>query len=257
MKSLVWTSLSLLLLMPLSAQAQTGREIVRKVETLHKAKDERTTIEMQLITKTGKRDRKLSMLFKEGKGDDDKTLLRFLEPDTVRNLAVLTLEATGRSDDQYLYVPAFKKARRLASSKRSNRFAQTDFTFEDLRTEDFSAFDYKRLKDKTLNKTLCFVIKATPKAKNTNSGYKKRLLYVEQKRHLTLRIKFYDKKSGEHFKTLTNGRYAKVQGKWRPTVSLMKDSVRKSKTVMKFVDRKLNKGVPDSLFTVSALERGM
>ena len=234
----------------------TGKQILRLVDTQHRAKDEVATVELVLVDAKGaKRKREMRTTFKAAaKGDDDKTITTFLSPPDVRGTAVLTVEQSGRADDQWVFLPALKKAKRIASSHRSNRFAGTDFTFEDLRTEDFSASTYARKADVTVKGERCYVVEATPKA-GKSSGYSKRVIVVEAKRNLIMEIRFHDK-AGKLKKTLQYGAYEKVKGLWRTKFALMSDHQRKTKTAMRFVKRKLNSGLSDRLFTVSAIERG-
>ena len=236
------------------AQDLTGEQIVRKVETVNTAQDEKSTVELVLVTKD-KRKQKRSMetLFVKGEGDDDKSKLRFLTPENVRGLSLLTHEAGGRSDDQWVYLPAFKKVKKIASSKRTNRFAQTDFTYEDLRTEDYSAFNYKKLADKKVGERDAYVVEATPKNPDT-TGYSKRWIAVDKERWATLEIVYFDKKDRKQ-KTLTNMKLTQFGKYWRPSLSKMEDHLRGSVTAMRFTDRLLNKGIPDSLLTVKSLER--
>lgn len=232
----------------------TGEQIVRKAEKLNTAKDEKSTVELVLVTKDErKQKRTMETFFLRGEGEDDKSKMVFLEPENVRGLALLTHEASDRSDDQWVYLPAFKKVKKIASSKRTNRFAQTDFTYEDLRTEDYKAFSYKRLEDTKVGDRSAFKIEATPKQPET-SGYSKRFLYVDTERFTTLQVDYYDQKD-RHEKTLTNLKFVQVEGYWRPSLSKMEDHLRGSITAMRFTDRIVDKGLPDSLFTVMSLER--
>ncbi|MBL4846793.1 MAG: outer membrane lipoprotein-sorting protein [Planctomycetes bacterium] len=237
-----------------TAQGLNGEQIVRKVEEVNTAKDEKSTVELVLITKDKRRQkRSMETLFLKGEGEDDKSKLKFLTPENVRGLSLLTHEASGRSDDQWVYLPAFKKVKKIASSKRTNRFAQTDFTYEDLRTEDFSAFTYKKVQDKKVGDRAVFVVEATPKTLGT-TGYSKRYIAVDKERWATLEIVYYDKKDRKQ-KTLTNMKFTQFGKYWRPGLSKMQDHLRGSTTAMKFTARKLNKGMPTTLFTVKSLER--
>jgi hypothetical protein len=249
--------LTLVTLGSLPAQAQmSARDIVSKTDKDHRAKDEEGTVEMVLVTKDGrKQKRKMQMLFLQGKGENDKHRLRFLSPPNVSGMTLLTHEATGRSDDQWIYLPAFKKLKKIASSKRTNRFAQTDFTYEDLRTEDLGAFKYAKAGKAEVEGKDCFKIVATPKKPET-SGYSKRVLYIEKARFLTFKIVYFDKKDRKQ-KTLTNKDFKKSSGFWRPRVSLMEDHQRSSKTAWRFTERKINKGMATSKFTPESLKRGM
>jgi outer membrane lipoprotein-sorting protein len=242
------------------AQDLNGEQIVRKSEDMNRAKDEKGVVDMVLVTSSGKKERRsMETYYKQGSGEDDFNLLRFLSPPKVRGTSLLTREATGRPDDQWVYLPAFKKSKKIASNKRTNRFAGTDFTFEDLRTEDYSANTYKKLADKTLSRKTgpapCYVVEAKPKSPDL-SGYSKRLIFIEKKRFLPLEVHYYDKKD-RHQKTLTSRGFEKIDGLWRAKRSMMEDHLRNSKTLWQFSERKINPGLADSLFTKRNLERGL
>ena len=106
------------------AAAQTGEEIMRKADKANRSKDERSVIEMILEAKNGQRQqRSLEVLgATDQEGDDDRALMRFLSPPKVRGTAVLTVEKTGRADDQWVYLPALKKTKRIASGQRTSRW---------------------------------------------------------------------------------------------------------------------------------------
>ncbi|MGE0708348.1 MAG: outer membrane lipoprotein-sorting protein [Planctomycetota bacterium] len=237
------------------ADEPSAKDIMNHVDKDHRSKDEEGVVEMVLVTKDErKQTRKMEMLFLQGEGEDDKHRLRFMEPANVAGLTLLTHEATGRADDQWVYLPEFKKVKKIASSKRTNRFAQTDFTYEDLRTEDLSAYEYTRKGEEKVQNADCYVIEATPKNPET-SGYSKRLIYVEKARYLLFKVVFFDPK-GRKLKTLENRGYEQVNGLWRAKMSVMEDHQRESKTAWRFVSRKINAGISDSKFTVASLEKG-
>jgi len=245
---------------PANAQDLNGEQILRRVDKDHRSNDERGVVEMILESKDGKKQRRsMEMLFKQAAGDDDMNLLRFLDPPNIRGTSLLTVEATGREDDQWIYLPALKKSKKIASSKRTNRFAATDFTYEDLRTEDFANNTYAKLPDTTVEfdgkPTPCFVVEARPK-EGSSSGYSKRVIYVEKARFLTLKAEFFDPKD-RHQKTLVNRGFEQVSGVWRSRQSMMSDHLRETKTVWRFSERKINPGLSDTMFTVRSLERGI
>src|SRR5262249_40640656 len=145
--------------------------------------------------------------------EDDMNLIRFLEPAGVRGTAVLTVEASDRADDQWIYLPAMKKSKRIASGEKTNRFAGTDFTYEDLRTENHSAFKYEKKGVEKVADRDCWKIEATPK-EGTESGYKSRTIFVDKERFLVVKCDYYDQQ-GKLLKTLENKDYKQVDGLWR------------------------------------------
>lgn len=238
------------------ATAQTGEEIMRKADKANRSRDERSVIEMILEAKNGQRQqRSLEVLGSTDQdGDDDKALMRFLTPPKIRGTAVLTIEKTGSPDDQHIYLPALKKSKRVASGQRTNRFAGTDFTFEDLRSENFEEYTYKRLDDAKDGDRDCWVVEATAKP-DTESGYSKRIMWVDKERLTIPRCEFYNMR-GEKQKTLRLLDFNKEEGLWRSRGSIMEDHLRGSKTVWRTKEREINPGLDDGVFTTRSLERG-
>lgn len=261
-RSIGWKTLLALLAVPTLCWGQdlTGEQIVRKAEVDNQAKDEHGVVSMILVTRDGKqRRRTMETFFKKGEGEDDSNLLRFRSPPTIRGTALLTREASDREDDQWVYLPAFKKSKKIASNKKTNRFAGTDFTFEDLRTEDYAANTYTKKEDTKVEdggKSLdCYTVESKPK--NTDlSGYSRRVIFVEKARFIIVKVDFYDHKK-RHHKTLSSRGFEKVDSLWRAKRSMMMDHQRGSKTLWEFSERKINPGLSDSLFTKSSLERGL
>lgn len=238
-------------------QSLDGEQIVRKADRDHRSRDERGVVEMVLVSEADdqRQLRSMEIMGKTGQGEDDSNLVRFLAPPTVRGTAVLTLEATGRADDQWLYLPALRKTKRIASSQRTQRFAGTDFTYEDLRSENFAAWTYRKVDDARVAEADCFAVEAAPKS-GDETGYSKRVIFVEKARFLVLKIEFYDKQ-GRHAKTLTNRDFEQVEGLWRARQSMMEDHQRRTKTIWRFTERQINPGLPDNTFTEATLERGL
>jgi outer membrane lipoprotein-sorting protein len=240
----------------LAQQELDGEQIVRRADRENRSRDERGVVEMVLESESGERQlRSMEIMGKTGEGEDDLNLVRFLAPPTVRGTAVLTVEATGRADDQWLYLPALRKTKRIASTQRTQRFAGTDFTYEDLRTESFAAWTYRKLADARAGDADCFVVEATPKDLE-ETGYSKRLLYVDKAKFLIHKIEFFDKQ-GRHAKTLENAGWEQIDGLWRSRQAKMEDLQRRTKTVWRFTERAINPGLPDGTFTEANLERGL
>jgi len=238
------------------AQDLSAEEVMRRADGDHRADDERGLVDMVIVGDDDSRQRReMEVLIKTGEGDDDMNIMRFVAPANVRGTAVLTVEATGRADDQWLYLPALRKTKRIASSQRTQRFAGTDFTYEDLRSEDFEGFDYRFGDDAELEGRACYVVIATPKDGH-ESGYSRREIYVEKERFLVHKIEYYDARE-RHQKTFEARGFEEVDGLWRASMSGMEDHQRGTQTVWRFKERDINPGLPDSTFTVRTLERGL
>lgn len=222
----------------------TAQEIMDKVsETLNAPKDVKYDAEMILIEKDGtEKVRKISY-YQKG---EDKRLMRFLSPAEVKGVAFLAL-----SDDQmYLYMPAFKKIRRIASHIKNESFMGTDFSYEDMGASDYEEkYSAKILEE--LEKQ--YLLEAIPK-EGEDVGYSKIKLWVDKERWLIDKIEFYDK-NGKLLKILTSSEAAQIQGYWTDKRMEMHNVVDQHKTVFKLIDVKFDNGLKDDFFSQRYLKR--
>lgn len=241
------------------AQAPTGGEIMKKQRELQKVKDEEETQLMALINKNGEaRQRKVVRFTVTDREDLSKILIRFLAPRDVENSGLLTWEAKDGNDDQWLYLPATKKAKRIASSGKKNRFMGTDFAFEDLRPENLAVHKYTLIGSEAVDGQDCFVIEALPASDKqaADSGYSKRKLWIRKDIYYTVKREYYDKK-GKLEKIQADRKLVNAKGSvWRADEVEMHDVQAGTKTVVAIEKRAQDKGLKESLFTEAELTRG-
>jgi hypothetical protein len=242
-----------------AVMAQSGLEIMQKQRSLQRARDETETSTMKIFSKAGEvKLRRIASYSLTAPDSLSKTLLRFLAPRDVENTALLTWEGKEGDDDQWLYLPATRKVKRIAASGKKNRFMGSDFSYEDLRPENLALHTYTFLKIETLDEKPCFVIEARPVSEHqaADSGYSRRKLWIRTDNHFTVKQEYYDKK-GRLAKIGISRNVVLVQGTiWRAEEVEMSDVQAGSKTVMVNERRALDSGVKDSFFTESELVRG-
>lgn len=240
----------------LFADEMTGKQIMEKQKTLQKVTTEYGE-EIMLLKdmKAGTQEKRTARRYsKENDAGLGRSLFAFLSPADIAGTAVLTWEQET-DDDQWLYMPATKKMQRIASGSKKNYFMGTDFTYEDMEAEDIENFDYTITKTETLSldgkEWPCWVIEAVPAnpEKAKASGYSKRVLWVAQSAFITLKVKFYDKRS-RLAKTQTIYELENVTGTvWRPKKTLMDNTAKSSQTLTMVLDRKINEPIDDDVFT--------
>lgn len=261
MKSIVVLLLFIGSLTPGMAQSLTGYDIMVKHDEQLKSNDESATILMKLIDKKGReRVRNLSQEIITLDDNNRSTMIRFISPADVRGTGFLSIENTGRDNDQWLYLPALRKSRRISASDQTDNFVGSDFTYEDIEAEDIEAYEYKLIGSKTVDDQDYFLIEAFPgtETKKKETGYSKRELYLNKENFLVMQVKFYDK-NGEYVKNLLASEVKLVQGttdKWRANLLVMKNLNTEHTTRLEFSDYKINVGLDADLFTFRYLERG-
>lgn len=261
-KWLIIIALSGLLSLPLlvsPASGQTGLEVMKKAKELQKTQDERDIAKMTLIGPQGdKKERKVTRQTKTDKSDLNKTLIRFLSPRDVENTGLLTWEKKDGDDDQWLYLPATGKPRRIASSGKKNRFMGTDFSYEDLRPEPLDAYEYKLTGSEACDGKQCFVVEAVPKTdkEKHDSGYSKRKFWILKDIYLSVKREFYDH-TGTLEKIERSSDFKSLGGTlWRVNTVEMEDVKKRTKTILTVEERKINQGLSDQLFTERELTKG-
>jgi outer membrane lipoprotein-sorting protein len=179
-----------------------------------------------------------------------KSILVFTGPADIRGMGLLTVE-TGSGDDQRLYLPALGRVQRIAGSKRGERFAGSDFTYEDLGTRDPDQYDVEMLE--TTDDT--FVFEARPK--DDDSDYSRIVLTVGRERYVIQRAEHFDR-GNKLAKVLTAADFVEVvPGSWRANRLTMEDVQADRRTVLTFSERDTGASLSDNLFTERQLQRGL
>jgi hypothetical protein len=248
-----------MVLSPLPAAAQSGAEIVQKHRRLHHVKDEEEQLLLKLVSKSGAvKERRVVRWTLSGPDDLDKILIRFLAPRDVENTGLLTWEARDGNDDQWLYLPATKKPKRIAASGKKNRFMGTDFTYEDLRPENTAVHTYTLTGSEMVDGQDTWVIEAVPanEREASDTAYGKRRLWIRKDTFTMVKREYYDKR-GQLEKVETIGKYVNVGGTaWRPGEFAMQDVQNGTKTFMSVERRAIDRGLKDDFFTEAELTRG-
>lgn len=158
--------------------------------------------------------RSLKISTLEVEGDGDKLLTYFDRPRDIKGTALLALTHLDRDDDQWLFLPAIRRVKRIQSSNKSGSFLGSEFAYEDLASEEVEKFtSYTYLRDEPCGKLSCFVVERVPA--NKNSGYTRQLVWIDSEHYRFMRIDYYDRRN-TLLKTRTYSDYQLYLGKfWR------------------------------------------
>ena len=216
--------------------------------------DSRAALRMILRNRHGQESlRQLDVSFLEVAQDGDKSLGYFHEPADVKGTALLTHSHKTETDDQWLYLPALKRVKRIASADKSGAFMGSEFAYEDLSSQEVEKYTYKHVRDEALDGQECFVIERYPVSKY--SGYTRQVVWIDKEGYRTLRIEFYDRKESL-LKTLAFTRYSLHLDKyWRAERMLMENHQTGKSTVLEWSAFRFRTGLKDSDFTQEALRR--
>ncbi len=210
-------------------------------------------IEMILINASGQKSvRNLLMKTLEGK-DADKSLSIFLSPADVKGTKILTHEHIDRDDDQWLYLPALKRVKRIASKNKSGSFMGSEFSYEDIGNQNYKKYIFEGESKKVmLNGVECYKGVRIPKDKN--SGYTKQITWVDTKDFLIRKIEYYDRKK-ELLKTAIFSDYKKIDGVWRVGRIEMRNHQNDKSTILIWKEDKIKAGLKEKDFNKRVLKQ--
>ena len=216
--------------------------------------DSKTNLKMLLKDRKGSiTERVMKMNLLEVPEDGDKSLIVFESPRDVRGVAVLSHAHKTGSDEQWLYLPALKRVKRVASKNRTGPFLGSEFSLEDLSFQEVEKYSYEYLRDEVLEGKDCDVMKRIPL--DPYSGYTKQIVWVSKMDPLIYQIHHYDRKSF-HFKTQIFRGYTKYLNKfWRPNEIHMINHQTNKTTTLFFEDMAFNTGLSEKDFTQNSLKR--
>ncbi len=244
--------------------AFNGREIMEKVNARDTGDRSITEMEMILIDKKGnKRVRKLKTFGLE-KGKDSLSLMFFLSPADVRNTGFLTFDydESGEDDDQWLFLPALRKTKRIAAGDKSGSFMGSDLNYSDMTSPDPNLYEYTLMKETEVKGQKVWQIKAVPKTKAEaeKSGYSKSVVFIRQDNYVMIRgVRWVHKKKRNKY--LDVRKLEKIDGIWVSTeLHVTTKSGKKTlhKTILKQKNVHFNQDeVNEDLFSIRRLEKGL
>jgi uncharacterized protein len=152
-------------------------------------------------------------------GVNNRRVLRFLSPSDVRNTTTLIVEQAGREDDIWIYLPALKKSRRIASDNKKASFVGTDLSYADMAGHRPGDWTHTVLRQDNLGGAKTQVIESLPKtaAVASDSGYSKRVSWIAEPHGLAVKAEFYDP-AGKLLKTVDSSDIQQVdaaRNKWQ------------------------------------------
>jgi len=234
---------------------QRGLEIAQAADAYDKGfTDFTANMTMTLRSKTGKTStRNIRVKTLEVEGDGDKSLSIFDEPADVKGTAMLTYSHGLEADDQWLYLPALKKVKRINSRNKSGPFMGSSFAFEDLSSQEVEKYSYKFLREEACGEWQCYVIERTPEYKY--SGYTRQVTWLDKEAYRVVKVEFYDRKKAL-LKTMVTSDFNQYLGHyWRPGKMDMMNHLTGKGTLLEWTDYQFQTGLTDRDFRSQSLKR--
>ena len=232
----------------------TAKEILKKTDAQNDPQDQFSHIKMTLIDRRSKESSRKVQLWTKA---DKNRLIKFLAPADVKGVGFLVLEADSPEEKMYLYLPAFKKIRRIAGSAKRGSFMGTDFSYDDIGSSNYSQdYDPKRLPDQENQYVL-----ELEKKKDSDVDYDKLLVWISPEAFVPTKIEFYKIKRIEQekrfklIKVMHTKKIERIKKYWMPTELVMENIDQKHKTILELDQIEVDTGLSDKLFTLRYLQR--
>ena len=185
--------------------------------------------------------------------DGDKSLFVFDQPRDVQGTALLTHAHINTEDDQWLYLPALKRVKRISASRRSGSFMGSEFSYEDMSSPEVEEYTYKYLRDEPCGDLMCTVTEQFPL--DEKSGYSRKVIWQDSGELRTWKMELYDRR-GSHLKTLTFANYQQYLDRyWRAEEQTMVNHLTGASTTLKWTDFQFRTNIDEGEFTQTALRR--
>lgn len=241
------------LLLGFSALADEGLALAKKVYDRPDGRD-MTTLSRMVLTEKGRapRIRELVTYRMDTGRDEISNLIRFLDPEDIAGTGLLSIDKVGGDADQWLYLPALDRVRRIASSRKGGRFVGSDLYFEDLQTRSPAKDRHRLLGQQTEAGILCDVLESMP-VDPDNSVYRKRVSWIDPQTLLAQRVDYFEKDESTPSKRWLLRGKKRIQGYWTVTDSRMIDLASGHETRMVIDHALYDQKLPARLFTTQAL----
>ncbi|WIO74215.1 outer membrane lipoprotein-sorting protein [Porticoccaceae bacterium LTM1] len=248
----------------ISAQAQTpeekGFEIAARSDRSDRGFGD-SQVEMKMVLRNaagGETSRTLQTKTLEVADESlgDESLIYFYTPADVEGTALLSHAKILDPDDQWLYLPALKRVKRISSANKSGPFVGSEFAFEDFTAQELNKFTYKFLRVEScpdLPELMCDVVERYPTYQK--SGYSKQVSWIDQQDFQVRKLEFFDRR-GDLLKTLRFNEYKKYEdGVWRAHLLSMANHKTGKSTDLVFSEYVFKAGLTEKDFSKGVLKR--
>jgi len=253
----------LLFITPLAQAEISARQIMDAVDDRDDGDNAISDMQMVLIDKKGHQRIREIRSFGKDKGEDRQRIMFFIKPADVEDTGFLTYDYddSSRDDDQWLYLPALRKTKRIASSDKSGSFMGSDFNYSDMTRRNLDAYDFKILKEDEVRSHKVWLIEALPKTKEEakETGYKKSVVFVRQDNFVVVRaIHWVEGSSRRKYQDVK--RLEQIDGIWtilEMDMTTKKGKAIEHKTILKFNNMRYNQDLDQGTFSIRRLEQGL
>jgi hypothetical protein len=238
-----------------------AREIMEKNFFASKIASVKSDATMVLTNAEGQtRERGIASLQKlQANGIDTKMVMKFNAPADIRGVGFLQVEHSDADDDQWIYLPALKKSRRLVANNKKDSFMGSDFSYGDFARPKVDWYTHRLLRSEAVEGFDCHLIESVPAtdAIRQDHGYSRKLTWVRKDSLLEAQVRYHDL-GGALLKTQTVSDHRQLEPATRRWFALRRQMVNHQtghKTVLAFVNVQAGVSAPDEVFSTRTIER--
>lgn len=239
----------------------SARDMMEKNFFVSRIKSWKSEATMVLINDKGQTRERKSTTFSvlQPNGIDSKLLVRFTKPADIQGTAFLQVEHIDSDDDQWIYLPALGKSRRLVANNKKDSFVGSDFSYGDLSLPKVDLFEHRLLGTQAVDGHDCYMIESVPKSDSMKSdlGYSRKITWLRQDNFLETKVEYYDL-SNRLLKTQLVSNHKLLEPATQRWVALHREMTNQQtghRTVFNFDVVEAGAPIADDLFTTRYLER--
>ncbi|MCK4579217.1 MAG: outer membrane lipoprotein-sorting protein [Candidatus Marinimicrobia bacterium] len=238
------------------AQDLTGLEVIQKVYNRPMGNDMTGNLTMTIENSRGNQRIREIRQFVKDFGDSEKKIMFFVSPADVKNTSFMTwsYDDASQNDDQWIYLPALKKVKRISSDSKSDYFMGSDFTYDDLGDRHPTEDTHRILREEVVDGKQTIVVESIPK--DEDYMYTRTVTWVVKDSWIGLKKEFYDEDE-ELLKILTVNAQISIGDIIILTNMKMTNVQRTQFTIMEFSDVEINTGISDNKFTERIMKWGL
>ena len=230
--------------------SQTGIEIAKMMDDRPSPIDMSNKTKMVLTNAKGKT--RTNAMISKSMDANKKQIIWFLEPKDDKGVAFLKIEHDEKDDEMRMWLPAFKKVRRISSKKKGDSFMGSDLSYEDMSSRELNENDYNRLNDYVVEGKECYLIEIVPR-KVAKSSYSKHVTWIEKSTLVAVKEESYDKRG--KLEKRKEFKFQKLKNYYVIERVYVEDVQKKHTTEVMFSDVQVDSGIDKNLFQEKNLKR--
>lgn len=238
---------------------QSARDIMQKTRDVAKIPGLETISTLKILDPKGReRVREISMVSKlTDNGRTEKRVIRFLAPAEVKGTGMLIYDYDAASDDMWIFMPALRKTRRIASGEKNQSFMGSEFSNADLAAPNTDDFSYKLTSSESVDGVDCWKIESVPLTEDISdeTGLSRKIMWIGKNDNVCRKTEFYNQDK-ELSKILICNDIRKIaEGKYMAAVMQMENVQNGRKSLISMGQMQYNPNVKEEYFTVAFLEK--